>query len=118
MEKSLYAAPQGIAQGLDPEESVIEIEIEGEEVPEVEEDLKSTKFDDNLAEFLDDSQLGSISSDLMELVDADIHSRKDWVEMLVKGLEVLGMKYEERTCLLYTSPSPRDRTRSRMPSSA
>ena len=97
MEKSLYAAPQGIAQGLDPEESVIEIEIEGEEVPEVEEDLKSTKFDDNLAEFLDDSQLGSISSDLMELVDADIHSRKDWVEMLVKGLEVLGMKYEERT---------------------
>ena len=98
MEKSLYAAPQGIAQGLDPEEGVIEIEIQGEDTePEVEEYLGPTEFDDNLAEYLDDNELGKISSELMELVDADIHSRKDWVEMLVKGLEVLGMKYEERT---------------------
>jgi len=29
-----------------------------------------------------------------------------------------GGYYEDKTCLLYTSPSPRDRTRSRMPSSA
>ena len=28
------------------------------------------------------------------------------------------VKFEGKTCLLYTSPSPRDRTRSRMPSSA
>jgi hypothetical protein len=33
----------------------------------------------------------------MGLVDADIAARKDWVDMYVKGLEVLGMKYEERT---------------------
>jgi hypothetical protein len=98
MEKSLYAAPQGIMQGLDPDVGEIEIEIAGEEAePEVEEDLGPTEFDDNLAEYLPESELGKISSDLMELVDADINSRKDWVEMLVKGLEVLGMKYEERT---------------------
>ena len=98
MEKSLYAAPQGIMQGLDPDVGEIEIEIAGEEAePEGEEDLGPTEFDDNLAEYLDDSELGKISSDLMELVEADINSRKDWVEMLVKGLEVLGMKYEERT---------------------
>ena len=29
-----------------------------------------------------------------------------------------GLKQLPKTCLLYTSPSPRDRTRSRMPSSA
>ena len=31
---------------------------------------------------------------------------------------VLAVGDEAKTCLLYTSPSPRDRTRSRMPSSA
>jgi hypothetical protein len=54
-------------------------------------------FDSNLAEILDEGELATISSDLMELVDADISSRKDWAETFVKGLEVLGMNYEERT---------------------
>ena len=54
-------------------------------------------FGDNLAEFMDESELQTIASDLIELVDSDIASRKDWVEMYVKGLDVLGMKYEERT---------------------
>jgi len=57
----------------------------------------SDDFDANLAEFMDDSALQSISSDLVDLVDTDINSRKDWVDAFVKGLEVLGMKYEERT---------------------
>ena len=37
-----------------------------------------------------------------------------------EGLRLAGRKLRrpELTCLLYTSPSPRDRTRSRMPSSA
>ena len=55
------------------------------------------EFDSNLAEFLDDSALQSLASELVDLVDADINSRKDWVDAFVKGLEVLGMKYEERT---------------------
>ena len=54
-------------------------------------------FDVNLAECMNEGDLGSIADDLMSLVDADIASRKDWVEMFVRGLEVLGMKYEERT---------------------
>jgi len=41
--------------------------------------------------------LQKVASDLVEMVDADISGRKDWVEMYVKGLDVLGMKYEERT---------------------
>ena len=54
-------------------------------------------FDSNLAEVMQESDLTRLASDIMALVDADINSRKDWVEAYVKGLDVLGMKYEERT---------------------
>ena len=54
-------------------------------------------FDANLAEFMDEDELQKLGSEILELVDADINSRKDWVEAYVKGLDVLGMKYEERT---------------------
>jgi hypothetical protein len=54
-------------------------------------------FDANLAEYMDEGELERLGSDLVGEVDSDIASRKDWVDMYVKGLEVLGMKYEERT---------------------
>jgi len=106
MDKSLYAAPQGLDEF--GEEGVLEIEIENPEGVKIgidgleidlmpEEDFGTAAFDDNLAEFIDESELGKIGSDIMAMVEADITSRKDWTEMFVKGLEVLGMKYEERT---------------------
>jgi hypothetical protein len=55
------------------------------------------EFDANLAEFMDEGELETLGSDLVSEVESDISSRKDWVDMYVKGLEVLGMKYEERT---------------------
>ena len=54
-------------------------------------------FDANLAEYMDEGDLATLGSDLVGEVDSDINSRRDWVEMFVKGLDVLGMKYEERT---------------------
>ena len=36
----------------------------------------------------------------------------------LKAADLLEFLHLSNTCLLYTSPSPRDRTRSRMPSSA
>ena len=102
MEKSLYAMPQGL-ETLEP---AIEIEVENPEsmsieIDGIEIDLtppeNEDEFSDNLAEFIDDSVLATIGSDLVEDVSSDITSRKDWVEMYVKGLDVLGMKYEERT---------------------
>ena len=54
-------------------------------------------FDANLADFMDEGTLQKVASDIVEMVEADIASRKDWVETYVKGLEVLGMRYEERT---------------------
>ena len=55
------------------------------------------EFDANLAEFMDEGELEKLGSDLVGEVESDIASRKDWVDMYVRGLEVLGMKYEERT---------------------
>jgi hypothetical protein len=104
MEKSLYEMPLGIDALQGPE---IEIEVEDPksmtiEIDGIEIDLAppsegEDEFDDNLAEFLDESVLATIGSDLVEEVSSDVTSRKDWVEMYVKGLDVLGMKYEERT---------------------
>ena len=54
-------------------------------------------FDANLAEEMDEGELQKLASDLVEMVDSDISGRKEWVDMYVKGLDVLGMKYEERT---------------------
>ena len=113
MEKGLYAAPQGLP---DDEDEGIEIGIEAEmpdgeieiiENPDgtVEVKLESSdeeaaeegEFGENLAELIDEGILQKLSSDLSELVDADITSRKEWADTFVKGLEVLGFKYEERT---------------------
>ena len=76
--------PEGVIIGLDGME--IDLMLQSAE-----------DFDANLAEEMDEGELQKVSSDLLEMVDADINSRKDWVEMYVKGLDVLGMKYEERT---------------------
>ena len=107
MDKGMYAAPMGLGSMDDSMEPDLEIEIENPDSvtmsdgsveitlkPEKETD---SKFNKNLAEDMDDSELMEIAGDLMELVEADIQSRKDWTDTYVKGLDVLGMKYEERT---------------------
>ena len=103
MEKALYPAPLG----LEDEQGGIEIEIEDPEsvtigMGDIEitlepDDQESEQFNENLAEIMDERDLKSLAGDLIELVEADISSRKDWAENFVKGLEVLGMAYEERT---------------------
>ena len=94
-----YNTDAGLDEGPD-----IEIEIEDPESVrinmggvEVEIGDEEDGFDDNLAEEMSDSELQSIASELIDLVETDINSRKDWVDAFVKGLDVLGMKYEERT---------------------
>jgi hypothetical protein len=89
-----------------PEEDAIEIQIDDEETDPsgdvtivLEEDLtvEDSDFSANLAEDMDESELSTLADDLDELVTADINSRKDWADTYVKGLEVLGLKYEQRT---------------------
>lgn len=104
IDKSVYQAPTGL-----PVQGKLEIEIVNPEmvtlddgsveitlVPEAE-DADEDSFDANLAEKLDDRVMSALSSELVGLVEADITARKDWTDTYVKGLEVLGFKYEERT---------------------
>ena len=60
-------------------------------------DAEDEEFDANLAETMSESELSLIADEIDELVTADINSRKDWADAYVKGLEVLGLKYEQRT---------------------
>jgi hypothetical protein len=80
--------PDGVLVGMDG----IEIDLMGIIAGD-----KSDDFDANLAEEMDEGELQKLASDLVEMVDSDIGARKEWVDMYVKGLDVLGMKYEERT---------------------
>jgi hypothetical protein len=104
---SLSQAPLGL-DALAPEEDsgLIEIEIVNPEGVKIDMDgmeidlmpeEEELSFDANLAEEMDSGDLQRVASDIIEMVDADINSRKEWVDMYVKGLDVLGMKYEERT---------------------
>ena len=105
IDKALYPAPMGLNE--EGPTDGIEIEIEDPEsvsinIDGIEIEIEPGKdyggdFNANLAEILDDGELEKIGSELVELVDADIYSRKEWAETYVKGLEVLGLKYEERT---------------------
>ena len=105
IDKGVYQAPEGL-ETLGQDEEAIEIEIEnpdsvtitaGDMEIEVIPDEGADDFDANLAEYLDEGTLQDIGGELAGQVDADVNSRKDWADTFVKGLEVLGLKYEERT---------------------
>jgi len=102
IDKALYQAPQGLDALA--ELPGIEIEMEPEiEITELEIAIGPEKleggeeFDANLAEYLDESALEELASELTSDFDDDIGSRKDWMQTYVDGLELLGMKIEERT---------------------
>ena len=54
-------------------------------------------FSANLAEFMEDNDLENLSSELLGMFEGDRSSRKDWEEVYTKGLDQLGLKFEERT---------------------
>lgn len=80
-----------------PEENMLPdgVELAGmEEMVEVQAEMYDHNA--NLAEILDDSVLGMLSSELRDKVDDDKESREDWEEAIAKGLKLLGVNYEER----------------------
>ena len=105
MDKALYEAPQGLDQ-LGEMEEPIEIEIEDPEsvrigMGDTEIEIESTEEDDefskNLAEDIPEDVLASLASELIGDFDTDVSARKDWIQTYVDGLELLGLKIEERT---------------------
>ena len=110
IDKALNQAPAGltpedlmIAQSIQPD---IEIEIEDPEsvsigVGDLEIEIEPGKEEDddfnaNLADEMEDSELATLATELIADFDDDIASRKDWIQTYVDGLELLGMKIEER----------------------
>jgi len=103
VDKALNQAPLGLSLGdslgaMDDPDFEIEIDLgEGdEEEPTAEQDAED-EFNENLAEKLNEKQLTELAGDLIGEFEEDISSRKDWIQTYVDGLELLGMKVEDRT---------------------
>jgi len=109
IEKSLSQAPLGLGalpiteegpefeiEIEDPES--VEIGIDGMPVLRIEEEEPSDKdFDANLAEYMGEDALQMLASELVGDFDDDVSSRKDWMQTYVDGIQLLGMKIEERS---------------------
>jgi hypothetical protein len=107
IDKSLAQAPQGLEE-IAMGQPDLSIEIENPESVTLDDgsmeitivpgkETKDDEFNTNLAEDMDEGQLTELSGDLLGEYDADINSRKDWLTTYVDGLELLGLKVEDRT---------------------
>jgi hypothetical protein len=106
IDKALNQAPLGLSEMVEDMEPAIEIEIEDPESVSIkagdleivlEKEDMDDEFNENLAENLEDDILTELAGDLLGEYQSDIDSRKDWVQTYVDGLELLGLKIEERT---------------------
>ena len=105
IDKALYQAPEGLESLTPPDQEAIEIEIEDPESVTIHagdmelEIIPGSEFDDfdaNLVDHLPEDVVASICQDLIEDYENDVASRKDWMQTYVDGIELLGMKIEER----------------------
>ena len=106
IDKALYEAPQGLA-GIDSQQPAMEIEIvnpeavhigmDGLEINLGPEENDKEDFADNLAEYMDEGDLTELAGDLVGDFDSDVDSRRDWIQTYVDGLDLLGLKIDERS---------------------
>jgi len=107
IDKALGQAPMGLSAELMDQEPALEIEIEDPErvtleAGDIEIILEPGKegdddFGANLAEDMNPQELEELAGDLLGDFEEDISSRKDWIQTYVDGLELLGLKVEDRT---------------------
>jgi hypothetical protein len=101
IDKTLNGAPQGVEEeiSLDEVTTPMEVEVEGDEEeilslgPSAMDDGQG--FADNLAEQIPEESLAEISNELRSQFSVDQTSRKDWQQSYIKGLDLLGFKYQE-----------------------
>jgi hypothetical protein len=107
IDKSLSQAPKGLEE-LAMGQPDLSIEIENPESVTLDDgsmeitiipgkNVAGDEFNANLVDDMDEGQLTELSGDLLGEYDADINSRKDWLTTYVDGLELLGLKVEDRT---------------------
>ena len=106
IDKAVNQAPAGLAilEGGEPIESEIvdpesvSITTDGMEIIiEPEKEINDEDFDANLAEYMSDDELSSLATELLADFQSDVDSRKDWIQTYVDGIQLLGMKLEDRT---------------------
>jgi len=107
IDKALGQAPMGLDLEEMMDEPALEIEIEdpeavrigidGQPILEIEAEEVEDDFNANLAEDMDDGELTELCDDLLGEFEEDLSSRKDWMQTYVDGLELLGLKIEDRT---------------------
>jgi len=105
VDKSLMEAPLGLEalappepveiEIVDPEE--VNIGIDGMMISLQKDRPRAEDFDANLADYMSEGELQSLAGDLIGQYEQDISSRKDWLDTYIKGLKILGIRYEERT---------------------
>ena len=96
--------PRKMQEGGDVEIEVLNPDAVSVETPDGgmivdftgDEDKLNAGFDDNLAEFIEENDLDELASDILQSFDSDKQSRSEWAKSYVKGLDLLGMKIEER----------------------
>jgi len=104
IDKALNQAPMGLSEDALSQMPAIEIEIEDPESVTIGIDGMEIKiapdeeenFNDNLAEYVSDQHLQELASELIGGFEEDVSSRRDWIQTYVDGLELLGLKIEER----------------------
>jgi hypothetical protein len=107
IDKALGQAPLGLDLEEIEDEPALEIEIEDPEavrigidgmpILEIEAEEDEDDFNANLAEEMDEGELTELCNDLVGEFEEDLSSRKDWMQTYVDGLELLGLKIEDRT---------------------
>jgi len=90
IEETVGTAPEAVTTVIDEEDNL----IAGEPLPE---EGEQENFYANLAEKIDEQELKKIGSQLVTEVNYDRTSREDWVQGYVKGLDLLGFKYQSLT---------------------
>ncbi len=101
IDKTLNGAPQGVEEEISLNEATtpMEVEVEGDDQeilslgPSAMDDGQG--FADNLAEQIPEESLAEISNELRSQFSVDQTSRKDWQQSYIKGLDLLGFKYQE-----------------------
>ena len=112
IEKAIEALSEGldIADGagveiektvdFEPDPSITELEDGSVEIttdPEAPTDQANVPFNANLAEYIDPTDLRRLADDCIGAYESDKTSRKDWEDTYIKGLDMLGFKYEDRS---------------------
>ncbi len=105
IDKALYEAPIGLGalEAAEPIEIEIEdpeavrIGVDGMMIELAKAEPRAEDFNANLAEFMSEQELQTLAGELIGDYEGDLSSRKDWLDTYVKGLKILGIRYEERT---------------------